>query len=322
MKNYILALIFSFLLTFLSCKIFIPFLRKLKIGQPIYKYVDMHKGKEGTPTMGGLLFVIPVCIISLLFMEKDGVSFFVLAIGFAYMLVGFIDDFIKIRYKDNQGLKPYQKIIFQFSIAILSGYYCYKNGLTYLIIPFSKNYVDIGVFSIILNALIFIAITNSVNLTDGIDGLSSTVSLTYISFFIVLLLLEDYNFSSIYIPKGFFAISFSIIGALVSFLIFNVNKASVFMGDTGSLSLGGFIGALSIFSSNSLFIPILGIMFVFSSISVILQVLYFKRTKKRIFLMAPFHHHLQMKGLSEGKICYVYFLVTFLMGTFLVFAYL
>ena len=305
------CLITSLLLSVILGAIFIKIFRKKRFGQPVYKYVESHKEKNGTPTMGGLFFLLTAVICYLIFSNKSRLSVVALVIGLAFMVVGFLDDFIKIKSRENQGLKAYQKIIFQLSIAISSGVFCYLNGLTIFYLPFSKTSINLGVFTIFFVAFIFVAITNSVNLTDGLDGLSGGVSVVYLIFIVILMILQS-NLSTMAKEEtdGLIILSISLVGALMGFLIYNTNKASVFMGDTGSLSLGGFIGAISIFSGNSFFIPLFGIMFMTSSISVIMQVIYYKRTKKRIFLMAPYHHHLQMKGYSESKISYLYAVVT------------
>ena len=185
--------------------------------------------------------------------------------------------------------------------------------------------VNLGLWTIPFAAFIFLAITNSVNLTDGLDGLAGGVSTVYLVFIAILIVMESSALRAGDIPdeyQSLILLSVCLIGAIAGFLVFNVSRAKVFMGDTGSLSLGGFIGAVSIFSSNSFFIPLFGIMFVFSSISVIIQVAHFKRTKKRVFLMAPLHHHFQLKGYSESKITFVYCLITALMGLLSILSYL
>ena len=309
MKEQFFIVLSSFILTVICGSVFVRVLRKKKIAQPIYEYVEEHKGKKGTPTAGGLFFIIPASLVFLLSnAEKSRSSFVALAIGIAFMLVGFLDDFIKLKSKKNEGLKPYQKIIFQVGIALIFGAYAYFNGITEFRVPFSTESVDFGVYTVFFDAFIFVATTNCVNLTDGIDGLASSVSLVY------LLFLSFIIYKSVGGYDEYITLSVSLIGALSGFLVFNKSKASVFMGDTGSLSLGGFISALSILSGNGFYILILGIVFVLTGISVIIQVAYFKLTKKRVFLMAPFHHHLQMKGLSEEKIVYYYSLLTVLTG--------
>ncbi len=327
MKRIVLAVICSLFLTIISGIFALPILKKLKVGQPILHYVETHKQKSGTPTMGGLFFILPSAIIFIIFGGlKNRLSWVCLSIGLAYLIVGFLDDYIKIKFKKNEGLKPYQKIIFQIAIAIMAGVYGYKNGFSVFYVPFAMTEVNVGIFAIPIITIIFLAITNSVNLTDGLDGLAGQVSLIYFIFLIILITVQYQASRIIYISleqyHELLLLSASLIGGIMGFLFFNMSKAKVFMGDTGSLSLGGFIGAISIFSLNSFFIPILGIMFAISSISVIIQVLYFKKTKKRVFLMAPLHHHFQLKGYTETQIGYTYALITAVFGMLAVLPYL
>ncbi len=311
-------------MTLLAGKLVIPLLRRLKAGQPVLEYVETHKQKNGTPTMGGLFFIVSATLCFFAFGGgKYQNAVVAVTFGLAFMVVGFIDDYLKIHNHKNEGLKAYQKILFQTAISVVAGLYVYRSGLTQTYIPFTEKKVDLGVFAVILAGVIFIAITNSVNLTDGLDGLAGGTSTFYLLFMAVLIYLQ----SSLRGDKfgqngGLILLSVSLIGAICGFLVFNVSKASVFMGDSGSLSLGGFIGAISIFSSNSLFIPLLGITFVASSVSVIIQVIYFKKTKKRVFLMSPIHHHFQMKGYSESKIAFCYSLITIIMGALSIISYL
>ena len=327
MKTLLLTGVTAFALSCVLGFITIPFLKKLKAGQPIYEYVKEHKEKDGTPTMGGLFFIVAAVITFILFGGANSrIAVVSASIGVAYMLVGFIDDFIKIKYKTNEGLRPYQKIIFQLFIAVFAGVFVWHNGITVFYLPFASKSVDLGLFAMIIVPVIFLAITNSVNLTDGLDGLSGSVSVAYLISFICLITVQIEKFEALYLLPAEYEylkiLSVSLVGAILGFLVFNHSKAKVFMGDTGSLSLGGFIGAISVFSSNSFFIPIIGIMFVLSSISVILQVAYFKRTKKRIFLMAPLHHHFQLKGYSENKIAYCYTIITFIAGIICLITYM
>ncbi len=327
MKSLVLAVICSFFLTVISGVFALPILRKLKVGQPILHYVKTHKNKSGTPTMGGLFFILPSALIFIIFGGlKSRLAIVCLSIGLAYLIVGFLDDFIKIKYNKNQGLKAYQKVIFQIAIAIMAGVYGYKNGFSVFYVPFLMIEINVGIFAIPIITLIFLAITNSVNLTDGLDGLAGQVSLVYLIFLVVLMTVQYQTLSIIHISLeqyyGLTLLSSTLVGGIMGFLLFNISKAKVFMGDTGSLSLGGFIGAISIFSLNTFYIPFLGIMFVISSISVIIQVLYFKKTKKRVFLMAPIHHHFQLKGYSETQIGYAYALITAVFGMLAVLPYL
>lgn len=318
MKKYLIEAIISLFITIILGYITIPVLKKIKAGQPIYKYVEAHKNKNGTPTMGGLFFIISASIVYLCFNGfKNKIATVSLTIGLSFMAVGFIDDFIKIIYKRNEGLKPYQKIGFQIVIAGFSGYYAYINRLTYFYIPFTDLKIDLGIATIFIVTIVFIAITNSVNLTDGLDALAGFTVFPYLLFVSILIYVENKSIGIIRLPNEYdslISLSMCLVGGVLGFLFFNVNKAKVFMGDTGSLSLGGFLGAISLFSLNGFFIPIIGIMFVISSISVIVQVVFYKKTKRRVFLMAPLHHHLQLKGMTESQISFVYGLITVVMG--------
>ncbi len=327
MKSFVLSGVCACLLTLILGKFAIPFLKKLKVGQPVYEYVIEHSEKNGTPTMGGLFFIIPSALIFLLFSGGSGrIAIVSLSIGLAYMVVGFLDDFIKIKTSKNQGLKAYQKIAFQTAIALFAGVFAYRSGLTVFHLPFSQKNLDLGVGCIPIVAFIFIAITNSVNLTDGLDGLAGSVSFVYLIIIAVLIGLQNTIVSNLFLVAKEYQklqlLSVCLSGALLGFLVYNTFRAKVFMGDTGSLSLGGFIGAISIFSSNSFFVPVIGIMFAMSSISVIMQVARYKKSGKRFFLKAPLHHHFQLKGLAEGKIAYIYSLITALFGCMCLVPYL
>ena len=327
MRTLFFSTIFSCLLSIILGFFHIFFFKKVRVGQPILSYVKEHKGKSGTPTSGGLFFILSSVIIFVILGGLSGkIAGVSVSYGLAFLVIGFIDDFLKLKRADNQGLKAYQKIIFQVIISIFAGFFAYKNALTFFYIPFTKIKVDFGFFTIPFVAIVLIAVTNSVNLTDGLDGLAGSVSLTYFIFIAVLIFLEkNYFFPLYFLSEEFYALEllcFTLIGGLLGFLIFNTHNASVFMGDTGSLSLGGFIAVISLFSGNGLFIPIIGFVFLLSSLSVIIQVLYFKRTKKRVFLMSPIHHHFQMKGYSECKITYAYTIITSILGVFSIILYL
>lgn len=306
MKTIFIAILVSFLASGALLMLILPLLKQMKAGQYILGYVKEHKNKSGTPTMGGLAFVCAIVIVGFCFLGfGGGEANLTLAVTASFMVVGFLDDFIKIYHKQNEGLKPYQKIIFQVAISTVAALYCYFNGLTKLNIPFTSYSVDISWGIIPLVILIFAATVNCVNLTDGLDGLAGGTSIGYLLVMGILLAMRGVYFA---------VLCFICIGAVAAFLVLNVNKAKIFMGDTGSLALGGFISCVSVFSGNSLYIPIVGIMFVISGISVIVQVIYYKRTRKRVFLMAPLHHHFQMKGYTECKISYCYFTLTVLVG--------
>ncbi len=316
-----------FIITFATSMIFAPFYikfaKKVKFGQTISEYVGEHNSKQGTPTMGGLIFILPTILVSIFFFKGQKlVPILCLCVFAAYALVGFLDDYIKIKFKRNLGLRPYQKIIFQLLIAIIVAVFAFRNPeLSQIWLPFSKTRVNFGWLVIPYIVLVFLATTNSVNLTDGLDGLAGSVSfvffvvMAFVATFYIRISGEEYALQAQNLNLIFFAAS----GGLLAFLVFNFFPARIFMGDTGSLALGGLMSVVCVLNGTSLYIPIVGLMFVVSSVSVILQVLHFKRTRKRIFLMAPFHHHLEHKGMYETKIVFIYIVVTFILGLSTVF---
>lgn len=310
MKTYLLTAIVAFFVSLLFCVILIPVLRRLKAGQNILVYVKEHKNKSGTPTMGGLAFIAAAALSVALFTKTYSKTLIVtLAVGLAYMTVGLLDDYLKRRRKENLGLRAWQKFTFQFFIAVFVGIYCLRAGLTKLYLPFSSVALEIGWGVVPLAVFVFLATVNAVNLTDGLDGLASAASIPFFASFGVLISLQG---GAADMPT----VCFALVGALLGYLLFNVSPASVFMGDTGSLALGGFAACIGVFTGNALYIAVIGITFVTSVISVVLQVIYYKATGgKRIFLMAPIHHHFQEKGFSESKIAYAYFIITLIIGT-------
>ncbi len=319
MKYYALSFLTSGILTVVIGIILLPLLKKLKLKQSILGYVKEHKSKEGTPTMGGLIFLISSTASFLLFRKGESfLSIISLVITISFGIVGFIDDYIKIKNSRNLGLTSLQKILFQIAIAVIASVFLYKNAITSIFIPFTLNFLDLKIFSVILNVFIFIATVNSVNLVDGLDGLCSSTTFVYLLSISIIGLIEiTYNanyYANITEYKNLFLYAISVSGALLGFLVFNGYKASVFMGDTGSLTLGGVVSTISIFSANQLYILIIGIVYALTALSVIIQVLVFKKTKKRVFLMSPIHHHFQMKGISENKIATVYSLITLSMA--------
>ena len=319
--------ILGFIITFFVSLIFAPLVikltKKLKFGQNILGYVSEHSSKQGTPTMGGIIFILPCIVVSLFFFKSNlTMPVLCLAVFLSYALIGFLDDFIKIKFKRNLGLLPYQKIIFQILIAVIVAFFVYNNGLlsTSIYLPFTFNKISLGYMIIPFVIVVFLATTNSVNLTDGLDGLAGSVS---IIFFIAIAIISNFymlfDVNAIqpeYINQmqNLNNICWCIAGGLLAFLVFNFYPARIFMGDTGSLSLGALMATVCCFNGTSLYIPIIGVMFVISALSVILQVLFYKKTKKRIFLMAPFHHHLQHKGMYETKIVFIYIVITILLS--------
>ncbi len=322
MKLYLLAGVTSALISLVLGFIVIPLLKKLKFNQSILKYVEEHKEKSGTPTFGGIFIILSVIITFFLFIKDFSyISVMALSVSVGFAIVGFLDDFIKVKFSRNLGLTALQKTIFMLIVAILASVFSYRQGLDFIYLPFTNKSVFLGLLSIILNVFVFIGTVNGANLTDGLDGLLSSVSIIVFIVFASLIGIQiNLNDNYLVIEEYKNLILFSIIyaGSLLGYLVFNVNKATVFMGDTGSLAIGGAISSIAIFSGNTLYLPFICITFVISALSVIIQVLYYKRTKKRVFKMAPFHHHLQLSGKSEWQISYYYTFCTILISVVLI----
>lgn len=287
--------------------------KKFHLSQTILHYVDKHAGKSGTPTMGGWIFIIASCLASAIFLRGEVYTpILILLTMLGYGILGFLDDFIKIKYHKNEGLKPYQKIIGQVALALILAIFAYFNVGSEIDLFGLK--LDLGIFIIPFIVFFYVAVTNAVNLTDGLDGLATGVSGSYLLFFgIILALLGFQNYS---------IISFALLGSLVGFFLFNCFPAKIFMGDTGSLALGGAIASLAVFSGLELIMPIIGILFVLTVISDILQVGYYKKTHKRIFKMAPLHHHFEQSGVHENRIVAVYIVITIVCGVGTLIGYL
>ena len=303
-SSIIFSSLIAFLLSVLGLLISIPLLRKIHAGQNILSYVREHSKKSGTPTMGGIVFITSSVVATLCFVGKlDRTLVVTLVIGVSYMLIGLLDDALKMKKKENLGLTATQKLVFQTLVAILATVYAFKLGLTTLNIPFFNMQISFGGWIIPVGVFVFLATVNCVNLTDGLDGLAASSCFPFLLFFGALIYMQGGQSLSI--------LSFSLSASLVGYLCFNSHPASIFMGDTGSLSLGGFIACVALFSGNLLYIATVGVVFVLSGLSVVLQVGYFKATKgKRIFKMTPIHHHFQQSGYSETKISFCYFAVT------------
>ncbi len=308
-RVYFFTALLAFVLSLFFCKLLIPLLKKWKAGQNILSFVKEHENKKGTPTMGGLAFISAALIACVFLMQKaDRTIVVTLTVSLAYLAVGFLDDLCKMKRKENLGLRAWQKFLFQAFVAFFASVYAYRFCSYEVFLPFFNRSWRLGGFIIPLVGLAFLGTVNCVNLTDGLDGLAAGTSLPFFLFLGVLIVLQKGD-------SSLAQICFALCGALGGYLLFNVSPASVFMGDTGSLALGGFAACIAIFSGNTLYIPVLGIMFVFSGVSVILQVVYFKATGgKRIFLMSPAHHHFQKKGYSESRIAYAYTVITACIG--------
>lgn len=309
MKNsYItLANIFSLAITLIIGYPLINFLRNLKMRQTErVEGVQSHLKKSGIPTMGGIMMIIAfdLVIIYFSFLYKGLIPVLILANGFGF--IGFIDDYLKVVLKRSDGFKPKQKFMAQLLLTIAYGIYLHllSPDLLYKIkFPFLNGEFNIGVFGPILMFFAIMGTVNAVNFTDGIDGLASSVTAVVSVFFLIVSVLQ--------LNSELKLVSAVLIGALVGFLNYNRHPARVFMGDTGSLFLGGLVVAMAYMNKLVLFIPIVGIVYFIEILSVIIQVTYFKRTHgKRIFKMTPIHHHFELSGWSEVKIVVVFTLVT------------
>lgn len=331
MIKLLLAFLASFALSLALMPLIIKIFKRKSAQQTILNYVQEHKSKNGTLTMGGVVFIICTLSLSFVFLKYNTTWFVTLLFSVFFGVLGLMDDYIKIKYKQNLGLRPYQKIIGQFGLSLIFAIFIYfftsQSGNLFL--PFTTFSFNIKFFIILLVILVLIAATNSVNLTDGLDGLAGNVSLCYLIFFTIItsiignkLYLSGETGEIITNIQNINVISMLFIGSILGFLLFNTNKASIFMGDVGSLCLGGYIGASACVLGVELLLPILGFCFVFSAISVILQVAVYKLKHKRIFKMAPFHHHLQMSNFSEPKIVNIYSTTTIIIGVICVIFYL
>ena len=294
----VIIILLSFALVCLLAKIIIPKLRKYKLGQNIRQEgPKSHLKKAGTPTMGGVLFIIS-SIIAVLVSSLAGFVFtneiILLVLGStAFGLVGFLDDYIKFFKHRNLGLRAYQKLVLQMLFSALIAYYAYKLAGTMVYIPFYKE-VDLGKWVILLNFFILVASTNAVNLTDGLDGLATGVMS------IILLTLAIYSLKISNMTT--YAYSIIMFASLLGFLIFNKYPAQIFMGDTGSLFLGGVLAIITILLGLHFYMIIYALVLIMETLSVIIQVAVFKKTGKRVFLMSPLHHHFEMKGMKETKV--------------------
>lgn len=316
----LLYFIASVALSLLVAPPIVKLMSKLKAKQTVLGYVKQHEHKSGTPTMGGFIFLLPTIVFSLV--EFKRFSLVATAVTAGFCVLGFLDDYIKIRYARNLGLKPYQKIIGQLGLSFAAGWFVYasKDIGTSINLPFTAYMLDMkwGIIPFVM--LVYVATTNCVNLTDGLDGLAGYTSVAYFLWFSMLLYfvyddaVKSGNEAYAKEILSLCVFSASVLGGLLGYLVFNGYPAKIMMGDTGSLALGAACASVAVFSKNPLLIVTSGIMYVLSGISVILQVLYYKLTKKRIFLMAPFHHHLEMKGLHESKIVTIYFVASMVGG--------
>lgn len=307
----ILPAIIAFAISALLCPIVIPFLQKLKFGQFIRdEGPEAHQKKSGTPTMGGVIFIISVIVTSLFYMKDYPAIIPVAFATLGFGLIGFMDDYIKVVKKRNLGLTEIQKLAGQMIITGIFLYYMlnYTDVGTGILIPFTGG-IENGIYLqlpgwlfIIFMFIVFLGTTNGTNFTDGLDGLLSSVTVLVAVFLTVV---------AIGVNSGLSPITAAVAGSLLGFLLFNVYPARVFMGDTGSLALGGFVAATASMMNMQLFIVIFGLIYLIEVLSVIIQVTYFKKTGgKRIFKMAPLHHHFELCGWPETKVVAIFSIVT------------
>ena len=306
----ILAIIIAFAISALLCPIIIPFLHKLKFGQQVRDDgPQSHLKKQGTPTMGGLIILSSIIITSLFYIPSYPKIIPVLFMTAGFGIIGFLDDYIKIILKRSEGLTPLQKLAGQIVITGIFAWYVLNSGEvgTDMLIPFTGGFEDgkfLSLGILFVPALFFVTLgtDNGVNFTDGLDGLCTSVTILVATFLTIVAIGED---------MGISPITGAVVGSLLGFLLFNVYPASVFMGDTGSLALGGFVASAAYMMRLPLFIPIIGLIYLVEVLSVIIQVTYFKKTGgKRIFKMAPIHHHFELCGWSETRVVAVFSIVT------------
>ena len=297
--------IIGFLIVVILGPIFIPMLTKFKFGQTVRDDgPQTHLQKNGTPTMGGVIMIIAILITGLTRakIDKDLLVGLICITGFG--LVGFLDDFIKIKMKRSLGLKAYQKIILQFALALFVSYYQYSASpsATQMMVPFTDIVINLGPLYVPIMMFVIIGTVNAVNLTDGLDGLASGVTLIVSIFFMMLAISVGNS------DVGILAAATG--GACLGFLGFNSYPAKVFMGDTGSMALGGAVVAFAVLTNSVLLIPIVGGIYFAEAISVIIQVASFKLTGKRVFKMAPIHHHFEQFGWPETRVVFVFWITT------------
>lgn len=298
-SNYTLwSVLVSFFLTVIIAKYSIPYLRKFKLGQNIRDDgPQSHLSKAGTPTMGGVFFVVAIILTTFCLGNFSREVFSVLIGMLGFTFIGFLDDFFKLVMKRSLGLTEIQKLIIQFVISIVVIIFIelvVGTDLTYQLVPFVKNPVHFGWIIYPIVIFVMIGTANATNLTDGLDGLSSSVS---IPVFLGLAVISSSRYPSV----GVFSLVF--MASLMGFVLFNSYPARVFMGDTGSMALGGAIATICILNGMIFYLPIIGGIYVIESLSVIIQVVSYKtRNKKRVFLMSPIHHHYELKGYKEPQI--------------------
>lgn len=299
------AIFVGFVVSLVLTKLLIPFLKEKQFGQFIREEgPQSHQSKAGTPTMGGVAIFMGMVAgtLAVAYNQKD--AWVILVASLLFGLIGFLDDFMKVAKKHNLGLRAWQKLVLQIAFGIGLGVYMITtNPLgSNVFIPVYNGFVDFGFFYVPFVCLVMVAMSNSVNFSDGLDGLCSSVTL------IVALFLS--HVSGYFMNQSTGAFGMAVVGACLGFLVFNKYPAKIFMGDTGSMALGGGIAAAAIVMKAEFLLPIAGIIYVAEALSVIIQVGYYKKTKKRIFRMAPIHHHFEEGGMKETDVVRMFVIVT------------
>ena len=301
----VIPVIIAFAISALLGPVVIPFLRKLKVGQTERKELESHLKKNGTPTMGGIMILASIIITSLFYVKDYPKIIPILFMTVGFGVIGFLDDYLKVVLRRSDGLLAWQKMILQIIVTGVFAVYMVKySGVALtMLIPFSGGkYLDLGWLAIPVLFFAVVGTVNGTNFTDGLDGLASSVTIMVATFFSVV---------AIGTNAGIAPITCAVVGALLGFLLFNVYPASVFMGDTGSLAMGGFVVSTAYMMQMPLFILIVGLIYLVEVLSVIIQVTYFKKTGgKRIFRMAPIHHHFELGGWSETRVVAVFSITT------------
>ncbi len=313
----LLGIMLGFVLSMITGFILLPILRKKKLNQSTSKMInERHTKKDGTPTLGGLIFIIPTIISLLLLYLKGSIGInhnlvIIVVVFLAYGLIGFIDDYLKIKYRNNKGLSAKLKFLMELAIAIIFYViYKYNGGQTDLTISLFGFKLELKFFFGLFILFILVGTTNAVNITDGLDGLCGGLSVMALLSYGVIAWGSDW----IHGYQELAIFSFILVGALLGFLVFNTHPARIFMGDTGSLAIGGALGTIAILTRHELSLAIIGGVFVIETLSSLIQIIALKKFKKRVFLCAPLHHHFEQLGWSETDIVKMFWCVGFMLG--------
>lgn len=315
----ILGLTLGFVIAIVVGLMIIPVLKQLKAGQSVSRLINKrHLKKEGTPTIGGLIFIIPPIIALVLLTLRGSIVIssnltIVLFVFLAYAILGFIDDFLKIKYHNNKGLSTITKLVAQLLIAVVF-YTIYKHsgGSTVLEVSLFGVKWELGWFYGLFILFLLVGTTNAVNITDGLDGLcGGLAAMSFLAYGVI-------SWGSDWIPgyEGLAIFSFVLVGSLLGFLLFNSHPARVFMGDTGSLALGGALATIAILTHHELSLALIGGIFVIETLSSLIQIIAIRKFNKKVFLKAPIHHHFEELGWSETDIVKVFWTIGFLLAMF------